>query len=66
MKHQTKSLIAGGNDSGAVHKAVGGVRTAALSVPTRYLHSPACVMKKEDVTAVLETARELLKRLGEL
>ncbi len=66
VKHQTKSLIAGGNDSGAVHKAVGGVRTAALSVPTRYLHSPACVMKKEDVTAVLETARELLKRLGEL
>ncbi|MBQ3841881.1 MAG: M42 family peptidase [Ruminiclostridium sp.] len=66
VKHQTKSLIAGGNDSGAVHKAVGGVRTAALSVPTRYLHSPSCVMKKEDVTAVLETARELLKRLGEL
>ena len=65
-KNQAKSLIAGGNDSGAVHKAVGGVRTAALSVPTRYLHSPSCVMKKEDVTAVLDTARELLKRLGEL
>jgi endoglucanase len=59
IKCQTKTLVAGGNDSGAVHKAVGGIRTAALSVPTRYLHSPACVMKKEDALAVLKTAEKL-------
>ena len=66
VKNQTKTLIAGGNDSGAIHKAIGGVRTMALSVPTRYLHSPACVMKKEDVTATLETARAVLPKLAEL
>ncbi len=65
IKNQTKSVIAGGNDSGAVHKAAGGVRTTALSVPTRYLHSPACVMKKEDVTATLDAAREMIKRAAD-
>lgn len=65
-KNQTKTVIAGGNDSGAVHKAAGGVRTTALSVPTRYLHSPACVMKKSDVINTLDTARALLSELAEL
>ncbi|MFI3115010.1 MAG: M42 family metallopeptidase [Clostridia bacterium] len=49
IKWQTKTLIAGGNDSGAVHKSRSGVRTLALSVPTRYLHSPACVAKISDM-----------------
>lgn len=66
IKNQTKTLIAGGNDSGAIHKATGGVRTMALSVPTRYLHSPACVMKAEDVEAVLKTAEAVLPKLAEL
>lgn len=66
IKNQTKTLVAGGNDSGAIHKAAGGVRTMAISVPTRYLHSPACVMKKEDVTAVLDTALAVFDRLAQL
>lgn len=66
VKCQTKTVVAGGNDSGALHKAVGGIRTAALSVPTRYLHSPACVMKKDDVVAVYKTARKLFNTLCEL
>ena len=66
VKHQTKTMIAGGNDGGAVHKAVGGVRTVNLSVPTRYLHSPSCVMKKEDAVACLETAKALSERLGSI
>ncbi|MDE6732177.1 MAG: M42 family peptidase, partial [Oscillospiraceae bacterium] len=41
---QTKTLIAGGNDSGAIHVSRGGVRTCAISVPCRYLHSPSCVI----------------------
>ena len=41
IANQTKTLIAGGNDSGAIHVSRGGVRTCALSVPCRYLHSPA-------------------------
>ncbi len=66
VKNQTKTVIAGGNDSGAIHKAVGGIRTVALSVPTRYLHSPSCVMKKEDVEATLLTVGELIKKLADI
>ncbi len=56
---QTKSLIAGGNDAGAIHVSRGGVRTAAISLPCRYLHSPSCVIHRSD----LENAYILLKNL---
>lgn len=48
---QTKTLVAGGNDSGAIHVSCGGVRTCAMSVPCRYLHSPSCVIKQSDLDA---------------
>lgn len=45
---QTKTLVAGGNDSSAIHVSAGGVRTAAVSLPCRYLHSPSCVICEKD------------------
>ena len=45
---QTKTVIAGGNDSGAIHISRGGVRTCAISVPCRYLHTPCCVINEKD------------------
>ncbi len=45
---QTKSLIAGGNDSGAIHISRSGVRTCAVSIPCRYLHTPCCVINEND------------------
>ncbi len=61
IKAQTKTLIAGGNDSSSVQRAGSGVRVLAVSLPTRYLHSPACVINKKDV---IET-RKLLKLIVE-
>lgn len=63
---QTKTLVAGGNDSGAIHVSVGGVRTCAVSVPCRYLHSPSCVIKASDFYAVKSLAEKLLPRVAEL
>lgn len=48
IKWQTKTVVAGGNDSGAIHLSRGGVRTIAVSVPCRYLHSPCCVINEDD------------------
>lgn len=48
IPRQTKTVIAGGNDSGAIHLSRGGVRTCAISVPCRYLHTPCCVICEED------------------
>lgn len=63
---QTKTMIAGGNDSGAIHKSRGGVRTIAVSVPCRYIHSPSCLIKKEDFENTLTLTRELAKRIHEI
>lgn len=63
---QTKTLVAGGNDSGAIHVSAGGVRTCAISVPCRYLHSPSCVIKMSDFEAVKALADLMLSAVGEL
>lgn len=66
IANQTKTLIAGGNDSGAIHVSRGGVRTCALSVPCRYLHSPACVINDADYTATAKLAEAVLSAFAEL
>ena len=48
---QVKQMIAGGNNAGVIHKSAGGVRTAALSVPCRYLHAPISMIATEDYEA---------------
>lgn len=63
---QTKTMIAGGNDSGAIHLSRGGVRTIAVSAPCRYIHSPSCVANYEDLDNMLLLAGELVKRVHEL
>ena len=66
VKCQTKTVVAGGNDSGAIHKAAGGVRTMAVSVPCRYLHSPSCVIKESDLSDTLKLTEALIEKLGKL
>lgn len=61
---QTKTVIAGGNDSGAIHRSRGGVRTIALSVPCRYLHANASLIKLSDAQAVLDLAAVLAENIA--
>lgn len=49
IKAQVKSAVAGGNDAGIIHKTAGGIKTITVSMPCRYLHSPSCVLKIEDI-----------------
>ncbi|MDE6520595.1 MAG: M42 family metallopeptidase [Ruminococcus sp.] len=63
---QTKTMIAGGNDSGAIHLSGRGVRTIAVSVPCRYLHSPSCVINKSDFENTFILVKELSKKVHEL
>lgn len=62
---QTKTKIAGGNDSGAIHISRGGVRTLAVSVPCRYLHSPSCVIETADFENTYKLVKQLMKRINE-
>jgi endoglucanase len=63
IKWQTKTRVAGGNDSGAIQTAGKGAEVLALSVPCRYLHSPSTVMQTSDYDAVYDLT---LKLIGEL
>jgi endoglucanase len=63
---QTKTMIAGGNDAGAIHISGKGVRTLAVSVPCRYLHSPSCVIETADLENSLSLVRKLAWRIQEL
>lgn len=63
---QTKSMIAGGNDAGSIHLSRGGVRTIAVSVPCRYLHSPSCVIQWSDFEDSLSLVKKLAQRIYEL
>lgn len=59
IKIQTKEAVAGGNDAGAIHVTRSGIRTLALSVPCRYLHSPSSIIATEDLHAVSDLAKLL-------
>lgn len=63
---QTKTMIAGGNDAGAVHISGGGVRTMAVSLPCRYLHSPSCVIDTADLENSYKLVKTLIGRIHEI
>ena len=56
---QLKKYVSGGNDAGHIHKALGGVKTVALSCPTRYIHSASCVMNGKDYDSMFELAKHI-------
>ena len=51
---QRDILRAGGTDAGAIHVARDGVLTGGISVPCRYIHSPAEMADLKDVRACVE------------
>lgn len=63
---QTKTMVAGGNDAGAIHISKSGVRTIAVSAPCRYLHSPSCVAQYSDIEMCEALVRLLITGINEL
>ncbi len=60
IKIQPKTVVAGGNNAGAIHKARAGIKTITVNTPCRYLHSPSCVCDTRDVDSVRQLAEALL------
>ena len=60
---QTKNKIAGGNNAGALQRRGVGAITAAISLPCRYIHSPACMGSVADVEAMLRLLELLAEEL---
>lgn len=60
---QTKNKIAGGNNAGALQRRGLGAKTAAISLPCRYIHSPACMGSVDDVEAMYRLLMLLAEEL---
>ncbi len=65
LKCQKKTAVAGGNNSRSIQRSRGGVKTLAISVPCRYIHSQSNMLKKSDITACYELARALSEKLSD-
>lgn len=50
---QLEVLERGGTDAGAIHLSRSGIPSGAISIPTRYVHSPSEIVDLKDVQACL-------------
>ena len=64
IPNQTKTVVAGGNDAAAIHKSAGGVKTVAVSLPCRYIHSASSVGSKKDMESVQELCEVLIEEFA--
>ena len=54
IDHQFEVLPSGGTDTGGLQRAGGATPAGAISVPTRYLHTPTECVHESDLEAVVE------------
>ena len=62
IKHQFEILVAGGTDTSAMQMSGAGVRAAALSIPTRYIHSGVEMLDLNDAEACVDLTVAWLKK----
>jgi putative aminopeptidase FrvX len=56
----------GGTDAGAIHLSRSGVPTCIVAVPCRYIHTPASLLKLDDLSAALELSHAWLRDVESL
>ncbi len=61
LSYQLEVLTRGGTDAGAIHMTRGGVKTATLSVPTRYIHSPCEMVSKSDIETCITLTQKFIE-----
>ena len=62
IKHQHEILVAGGTDTAAMQASGAGVRAAALSIPTRYIHSGVEMLDLNDAEACVDLTLAWLRK----
>lgn len=62
IPYQIKRTMTGGNDAGMIQLAHEGVKTGVVSVPVRYIHSPASMMDIKDYENTIKLIKEFLRK----
>jgi endoglucanase len=57
---QPKRAVAGGNNSGAIHLSREGVKTLAISLPCRYIHTDSSVANLGDIENMLNLTKYMM------
>jgi putative aminopeptidase FrvX len=63
IAYQLKQPLKGSTDAGAIHLAKTGVPSVPVSVPSRYIHSPVCMLSKRDFEDTVKLMTSALRRL---
>lgn len=63
IPYQFKQPGIGGTDAGAIHLSREGVPSATVSVPCRYIHSPACLLSLTDFENTVKLMKASLTKL---
>lgn len=61
---QFKQPLVGSTDAGALHRVRAGVPSAVVSIPARYIHSPAAIISLDDYYNALKLMRAALAKLA--
>ena len=64
IPYQFKEPGMGGTDAGVIHLTRSGVPSAAVSVPSRYIHGPASVLSLDDLEHTVTLVKAALHQLG--
>ncbi|TMU85774.1 M42 family metallopeptidase [Bacillus sp. BHET2] len=63
IPYQFDSIVGGGTDSGAIHLTANGVPALSITVATRYIHSHAAMMHRDDYENAVKLITEVIKKL---
>ncbi|MCK8816899.1 M42 family metallopeptidase [Natroniella sulfidigena] len=65
IPYQFRKLTTAGTDAGAIHLTKEGIRTAVMSLPCRYIHSPASLINLNDYQATVKLLTKFCEEMEE-
>ncbi|GAA3320744.1 hypothetical protein GCM10020331_032990 [Ectobacillus funiculus] len=63
IPYQYDSMAGGGTDAGAIHVTLNGVPAMSITIATRYIHSNAAMLHRDDYENAVKLLVEVIKRL---
>ena len=63
IPYQFEAIAAGGTDAGSIHLTANGVPSLAIGVATRYIHSHAGILHRDDYENAVKLIVEVIKKL---
>lgn len=63
IPYQYASIAGGGTDSGSIHLTADGVPALSITIATRYIHSHAAILHRDDFENAVKLIVEVIKKL---